>query len=148
MGVEKPALYYSDSYVIEIYPQGFNRQWANAGSYNNLAPSSRHTIIWYLKDSLWRINTSLGLNELTDEKQGDFMSFLEKSDREFSVVYTPGQNLEKFYHSKLLNHQEMKGYEIPWIRNKARLHFCKYVKYHIFWSSGYGSAPYNNEQHL
>ena len=60
-------------------------------------------------------------------------------------MYTPGQKFIKNF-SELLNPQEVKRFGISWIRNEARLLFLKYVQYHIFWSSGYGSVPPNNEQ--
>ena len=49
----------------EICSLGSNWQYGSIGSYNGLAPNRRQAIIWTNVSMLyWRINASLGLNEL------------------------------------------------------------------------------------
>ena len=64
-------------------------------------------------------------------------------------LYSPGQKFIEFFFCKLLKPKEVNLFGISWIRNETRLLFLKYVKYHIFWFSGYGTVPQiNNEQSL
>ena len=46
----------------------------------------------------------------------------------------------------LYNPQYISIFGISWIRKQARSFFFKFVKYHLFGSSGHGSVPQNNEQ--